>query len=49
MAQQIKAAGLKLCVWTVDDLDAARRMVSAGVDAITTNKAAWMREQLNAR
>jgi glycerophosphoryl diester phosphodiesterase len=39
------AAGLSLCVWTVDDPVAARRLTEAGVDAVTSNRAAWMREQ----
>lgn len=43
---QVKAAGLKLLVWTVDDADAAKKFVESGVDAITTNKPGWMREQL---
>jgi glycerophosphoryl diester phosphodiesterase len=43
---QVKSAGLKMLVWTVDDPAIARRMVDAGVDAITTNKPQWLREQL---
>jgi glycerophosphoryl diester phosphodiesterase len=46
---QVKAAGLKMYVWTVDDPETAQRMASAGVDGITTNKAAWLREQLRAK
>ena len=42
----VKAAGLALYVWTVDDAIVARRIVELGVDGITTNKAAWMKEQL---
>lgn len=44
--RQVHAAGLKLYVWTVDDADLARRLTRLGVDGITTNKGAWMREQL---
>jgi glycerophosphoryl diester phosphodiesterase len=40
-------AGLELHVWTVDDLEKARALIAAGVDSITTNRAAWMREELN--
>lgn len=43
---QVKARNLKLLIWTVDDADVARRLEKAGVDAITTNRPAWLREQL---
>lgn len=43
---KVKAAGLKLLVWTVDDADAAKKLADSGVDAITTNKPGWMKEQL---
>lgn len=43
---QVKAAGMKLVVWTVDDPIVARRLTEAGVDGITTNKPEWLREQL---
>ncbi len=42
----VHAARLKLCVWTVDDAGCARRLAAAGVDAITTNRPGWLREQL---
>ena len=45
-ADAIKAAGLKLYVWTVDDMAVAQRMAALGVDGITTNRPAWLREQL---
>jgi glycerophosphoryl diester phosphodiesterase len=45
-AKTIKAAGLKLYVWTVNDPAVARRMVKVGVDGITTDRPAWLREQL---
>ena len=45
-AKAIKAAGLKLYVWTVNDPAVARRMVKIGVDGITTDRPAWLREQL---
>jgi len=41
-----KAAGLKLYVWTVNDVTTAKRMVEIGVDGITTDKPGWLREQL---
>ena len=42
----VKAAGLKMFVWTVDDAEAAKQLVDAGVDGITTNRPKWLREQL---
>jgi len=46
VVKQAHAAGLKLLVWTIDDVDLAKSMRDMGVDGITTNRAAWMREQL---
>ncbi|MHA3771258.1 glycerophosphodiester phosphodiesterase [Verrucomicrobiota bacterium sgz303538] len=43
---KVKSAGLGLYVWTVDDADVAAKLVAAGVDGITTNRPAWLREQL---
>ncbi len=40
------AAGLKFYVWTVNDAAAARALVAAGVDGITTDRPEWLREQL---
>ena len=45
-AKEIKAAGLKLYVWTVDGAEDARRLRDLGVDGITTNRPGWLREQL---
>ena len=42
----IHKVGLKLYTWTVDDPKVARREAEAGVDGITTNRPAWLREQL---
>lgn len=47
--QRVKAAGLALYVWTVDDPDIARQMAAAGVDGITSNRAAWLRADLQSR
>lgn len=44
--KQVHDAGLELHVWTVDDPADGRRMLEAGVDGITTNRAAWIRERL---
>ncbi len=46
--QQLHAAGLKVAVWTVDDPIEAQRLVACGVDAITTNRPGWLRQQLTA-
>lgn len=43
---KVKAAGLKMYVWTVNDAAVAARLVSAGVDGITTDRPQWLREQL---
>jgi glycerophosphoryl diester phosphodiesterase len=48
VVRQIMDAGLKLCVWTVNDAAAARHMVEAGVEGITTDRPQWLREQLAA-
>ena len=39
-------AKLECYVWTVDEAEQARALAAAGVDGITTNRAAWLREQL---
>lgn len=44
--RKIKAAGLEFLVWTVDDLAIAKHMIELGASGVTTNKAAWMKEQL---
>jgi len=44
--RDVKSAGLKLLVWTVNDATLAKRLVSTGVDAITTDRPEWLREQL---
>lgn len=45
-ARKVKAAGLKLYVWTVNEPAVARRMVEIGVDGITTDRPGWLRERL---
>jgi glycerophosphoryl diester phosphodiesterase len=42
----VKISGQKLYVWTVDNPEEAIRLVELGVDGITTNRPAWLREQL---
>lgn len=48
-ARAVKASGLKFYVWTVDDPAQASRLVKLGVDGITTNRPAWLQEQLKNR
>ena len=43
---RVKDAGLKLCVWTVNDAAVAGKLVALGVDGITTNRPLWLRERL---
>lgn len=43
---RIKAAGLGVYVWTIDDAAKARALAAAGVEGITTNRPGWLREQL---
>jgi glycerophosphoryl diester phosphodiesterase len=43
---EIKAAGLKVYIWTVDSPSKAKHLISAGVNGITTNRPGWLREQL---
>ena len=45
-ADALKASGLKLYVWTVDDPEEAIRLVKLGIDGITTNRPGWLQEQL---
>lgn len=42
----VKAAGLSLWTWTVDDVAEAKRQMEIGVDGMATNRTAWMAEQL---
>ena len=41
-------AGLYVAVWTVDDVEDAKAMIAAGVDAITSNCAARVRDAIQA-
>ncbi len=43
---QVRAAGLELHAWTVDDPQIAHRLVRLGVDSITTNRPGWLAERL---
>jgi glycerophosphoryl diester phosphodiesterase len=43
---KVRAAGLKLYVWTVNDAELTRKMIAAGAESITTDRPGWLREQL---
>ncbi len=43
----VKEGGLMLCTWTVDEVDRARRLMQLGADLMASNRAAWLREQLD--
>jgi len=47
LVRQVKAAGLKCFVWTVNSVADARTLVAAGVDGITTDRPAWLAGQLD--
>lgn len=42
----VKAKGLSFCVWTVNDPAEARRLRDAGVEGITTDRPAFLRDAL---
>ena len=44
--QQTRAGAFQVYVWTVDDAPHARRLASAGVNGLTTNRPGWLRAQL---
>jgi glycerophosphoryl diester phosphodiesterase len=43
---KIKAAGLELHVWTVNDVAVAKHWIELGAASITTDRPGWLREQL---
>jgi glycerophosphoryl diester phosphodiesterase len=45
--RKVKGEGLAVYVWTVDDPDEAQRLIQAGVDGITSNRAAWMSKHVS--
>jgi glycerophosphoryl diester phosphodiesterase len=46
LIHRIRAAGLDVCVWTVDGEQEARRFMELGVRRITTNRPGFLRERL---
>lgn len=45
---KIKAAGLELHGWTIDDVEIARQWIALGAASITTNRPGWLRAELAA-
>ncbi len=43
---KLREAKMEFHCWTVDDPKVARRFIKLGVQSITTNRPAWLREQL---
>ncbi|MFC2103962.1 glycerophosphodiester phosphodiesterase family protein [Bacteroidota bacterium] len=44
--RQIKSTGLKLYVWTVNNPTIAKSLFDKGVDGITTDRAGWLKKQI---
>ncbi len=49
LVKKVRAAGLKLFVWTVNDPEEARRLAALGIDGITTDNPVTIREALVAK
>ncbi len=47
MMELAKQHNLKVLSWTVDDSKEAKRLIGLGVEAITTNRPKWLKDQLN--
>jgi len=46
LMEKCKSAGLDVWCWTVNDPETARRMKEMGVTAVTTDRPAWLKENL---
>ena len=44
--KKVKSAGMGLFTWTVNSPEVARRLAKLGIDGITTDRPAWLRERL---
>jgi len=47
LMERLRAENLQLNVWTVNDAHRAGELLAAGVTSITTDRPAWLREQLS--
>ena len=45
--EAVHRSGMKMFAWTVDDPVEAARLIDSGIDGITSNRPAWLSEQLN--
>ncbi len=45
--RKVKASGLEIFTWTVNDLKLAKQFVNWGIEGITTDRAGWMKRNLN--
>jgi glycerophosphoryl diester phosphodiesterase len=45
-ADEIRAKGLALWTWTVNDAAEAKRQMELGVDGLGTDRCAWLKEQM---
>lgn len=48
LVKKCNSAGLDVWCWTVNDPDTARKMENMGVSAITTDRPAWLKQQIKA-
>jgi len=46
IVRELQNAGLKLAVWTVDEVAMAELWIDLGIKSITTNRPGWLRNQL---
>ena len=44
--QRVHSHGLKLNVYTIDQVDQARRLIALGIDGLITNRPGWLKDQL---
>jgi len=44
--QKIHSAGLKVHVWTIDEVNEAKKLLERGVDGLITNRPGWLKAQL---
>lgn len=44
--EAVHRSGMKMFTWTVDDPEEAARLIECGIDGITSNRPAWLKEQL---